>query len=252
MSILDSLKLEDINKLFLHETYEPSRVEKTIEEIRRDGFLRHPVIVTKMKADEYLVLDGVHRVTALKKLGMTNVPIQIVEKGDFSFNSWHHLVSSDNWYKELIHRYAFFSSDNENPKLSVEIINDEGEKTFIQIGGKEEYVLKVWHSIVSSYTKSNIVISRVLPGEYQEIEKGKILVKYSSFTYETIHKLVKKGNLLPAGVTRVKVNERLLNLKIPLKILSQYNHHEESWLAFLNKKEESLRLYTERVYLCEL
>ncbi|WP_410985047.1 ParB N-terminal domain-containing protein [Bacillus cereus] len=251
MSILESLKLEDINKLFLHETYEPSRVEKTIEAIRRDGFLRHPVIVTKMKADEYLVLDGVHRTTALKKIGMTKVPIQVVEKGDFTFNSWHHLVSSGNWYRELIHRYASFSANNEDPKLSVEIINDESEKVFIQIGGKVEDLLKVWHDIVSSYTKRNVV-SRVLPGEYQEPEKGKILVKYSSFTYESIYKLVKTGNVLPAGVTRVKVNERLLNLKVPLNLLSQYNHHEEHWLALLNKKKESLRLYTERVYLCEL
>lgn len=60
--IVSSLKLLPIGLFDLHEDYEPLRLEKTISSIENDQFLRHPILVTRLLNDRYLVLDGCIRI----------------------------------------------------------------------------------------------------------------------------------------------------------------------------------------------
>src|SRR5690349_17112386 len=99
--VLMSLKLIEIDKLYLHEEHEPSRLERTSQSIKHDGFLRHPVLVTEMRDGRYLVLDGVHRIGALRLLGCSKVPVQVAQKTEFSIEAWHHLVRADTGVNQL-------------------------------------------------------------------------------------------------------------------------------------------------------
>ena len=54
-------------------------MHRLVEEIRRDGFLRRPVLV---EAKQLVILDGHHRVEALRILGCTRVPVYLVDYDD--------------------------------------------------------------------------------------------------------------------------------------------------------------------------
>ncbi|EYJ26314.1 ParB N-terminal domain-containing protein [Staphylococcus aureus] len=64
--IHEHLKLVPVDKIDLHETFEPLRLEKTKSSIEADDFIRHPILVTAMQHGRYMVIDGVHRYTSLK------------------------------------------------------------------------------------------------------------------------------------------------------------------------------------------
>lgn len=52
--------------LCLHEETIPELLERLTQHIQLDGYVKHPIIVDEKS---FVVLDGTHRVVALKKLG---------------------------------------------------------------------------------------------------------------------------------------------------------------------------------------
>jgi len=91
-----------IDKLKPHEKGSPLYLEILRQEILRDGILRHPII-----ADEktHVILDGMHRWLALRKLGYTLIPVVLVDV----FQNPKIRVG-----KKRIHRYIV-DSDEETP-----------------------------------------------------------------------------------------------------------------------------------------
>ena len=59
------IKLEEVEKLHIHEEIIQDILHKLTEEIRANGYLKHPVIVD---SKTLVVLDGMHRVAAAEKL----------------------------------------------------------------------------------------------------------------------------------------------------------------------------------------
>ena len=100
------LKIVDINSLFLHEEIIPEMLEKLAKEIRTDEVLRHPVIVDE---NSFVVLDGMHRVAALKMLNCKRIPACLVDYKDSSITvgAWYRTITStsshliDNILKEI-------------------------------------------------------------------------------------------------------------------------------------------------------
>ena len=91
------LKIVDINSLFLHEETIPEMLEKLAAEIRMDEALRHPVIVDK---ESFVVLDGMHRVAALKLLSCRRIPACLVnyKSPSISVGAWYRTIIVTNNY----------------------------------------------------------------------------------------------------------------------------------------------------------
>ena len=67
--------LLDINKLKPHEAVDKKRLAFLLERIKKDRYLKNPVVVEK----KYLIiLDGHHRVAGLKQLGVNKIPAYLV------------------------------------------------------------------------------------------------------------------------------------------------------------------------------
>jgi L-serine kinase (ATP) / ParB family transcriptional regulator, heme-responsive regulator len=251
-SIISSLKLLPIDLIELHEDYEPSRLEKTLSSIENDQFLRHPIIVTRLSNNRYLVLDGVHRFISLKKLGCTKVPVQEVAKEEFTFTAWVHLVKRGNWYEELLQNTKLpWVKEKKEGSLFVELVTNKNERHFLYETDIASHFLECWHTIVSSYTKQHDV-TRV-PKESEFVpQTEEVVITYGTLDYDSIAQYVVDGKKLPAGVTRFQVNGRFLNLQVPLALLKECNRFEKEWNELLVKSEKSLRCYEEKVYLCEM
>ena len=69
----------DIRKLVQHERINPAHLRAVRKEIRRDGAIRRPVIVDR---ESRVILDGHHRVQALRELGAKRVPVVYVRYQD--------------------------------------------------------------------------------------------------------------------------------------------------------------------------
>ena len=69
-------ELLDINLLHCHEEIQLPLLERVMEEIREDGYVKKPILV----ADQvWVILDGHHRYEALRRLGCRRVPAYVID-----------------------------------------------------------------------------------------------------------------------------------------------------------------------------
>jgi ParB-like chromosome segregation protein Spo0J len=90
----------DINKLKMHEGFQEDILEKCIQELRNDGVMKYPILVD----EEYLVvLDGHHRVEALRRMGYTKIPVYLVDYWDpaIEVTTWEE-AEIENITKEMV------------------------------------------------------------------------------------------------------------------------------------------------------
>jgi hypothetical protein len=70
------LGLESLDKVHIHEEIIPELLDKLVDEIKSSGRVKDPVIVD---SNTLVVLDGMHRVAALEKLGCRYLPACLVD-----------------------------------------------------------------------------------------------------------------------------------------------------------------------------
>ena len=89
------IRLSQSNLLHIHEETIPERVAELRESFVRDGIVRDPVVIDDRS---HVVLDGMHRVVALREMGCLNVPVCAV---DYSNPS----IKVGVWYRTLPRRF---------------------------------------------------------------------------------------------------------------------------------------------------
>lgn len=68
--------LIEIGRLHGHEQIRPALLHELMETIRRDGVLKRPVLIAER---DFVILDGHHRVEALRALGCKRVTAYLVD-----------------------------------------------------------------------------------------------------------------------------------------------------------------------------
>ena len=66
----------EIGRLHGHERIRPALLEQLTEQIRRDGYLRRPILVADR---DFVILDGHHRLEALRALGARRIPAYLID-----------------------------------------------------------------------------------------------------------------------------------------------------------------------------
>jgi len=91
----------EINQLLLHEGTIPELLDQLTQSIEKNSCLNHPIIVD---AQSFLVLDGVHRVAALKRLGYKRVPACLVDYRSPSIQvlNWYRTISGVSTLESLL------------------------------------------------------------------------------------------------------------------------------------------------------
>lgn len=102
----------DVNALLPHEETIPELLKQLIASIKNVGCLNDPIIVDE---DSLVVLDGVHRVAALKKLGCRWVPACLVDYKNpaIAIFSWYRTIRGTNAIKRLLTQVKYSGSDVE-------------------------------------------------------------------------------------------------------------------------------------------
>src|SRR5438067_11995073 len=66
----------ELSRLHGHERIRPALLKELTERIRRDGFLKRPILVAER---DFGILDGHHRAEAVRSLGCAKIPAYLVD-----------------------------------------------------------------------------------------------------------------------------------------------------------------------------
>lgn len=221
-----SLRLVETGRLLLHEAREPARLTALRESIAAEGVQSHPVIAAP-HGDDFLVLDGAHRVGALAGLGCSLVLAQAVEP-PASAESWTHVLEARGIPDRLTGRLRSLEPEMKGVELSrgarcggelplgvlAAVETEEGCLALGGVGTVAEQARALW-TLQEAYPEG-VAVSRVVPGEPVEPNRDRVAVYHRRFSLAELAEVVREGGALPAGITRFRVSERVLGVRFPL------------------------------------
>ncbi len=73
------IALEELSRLHIHEEIIPEKMLELVAKMPGDGVFIHPIIVD---SNSLVVLDGMHRVAAARKIGFRYIPVCLVDYGN--------------------------------------------------------------------------------------------------------------------------------------------------------------------------
>ncbi|SFC35186.1 ParB-like nuclease domain-containing protein [Bacillus sp. OV322] len=257
-SIFDSLEVVNLENVVLHEKTDDNRLRRIANEISQQQLLKNPPLAMKITKDKHLILDGAHRISALKELGYKRAIIQEPALNLFNtlkIEAWGHVVRSGKLVGLVEASSEFSLKCNGGQKIAqIEVL---GEKVI------DVYTLPSEHDLETKIEKMNKLnllyasntlgeIKRVAPGHAQEIKTGEVYIKYEAFDYPDLMEIGKNNLILPAGITRVVMPGRLLNINIPLEILNQPSFETSQLEYMVNIWNQSIRYYEDPVFIVNL
>jgi L-serine kinase (ATP) / ParB family transcriptional regulator, heme-responsive regulator len=250
---LNDLRLVELERLILHEAHDERRLARLRERIEAEGVQRNPVIVAPHE-DAYLVLDGAHRVHTMKEIGSRLVLAQVVEPPE-SAESWGHLLTGvDAAILETIDGVKA-SGDGGGQRPLAEIETAGGERVYLRSAGDGlcDEVEALW-ALQRLYPGGDVV-RRVDPEGPVRLEDGEALIHYRPFTAAELVEVVRGGKVLPAGITRFRVRERILGVRFPLAGMKDGDPGERNaeLRRFVEEhwRQNRIRYYGEPVVLFE-
>ncbi len=249
---LNDLRLVELGRLILHEAHDEDRLANLRARVESEGEQRNPVIISS-QGDCCLVLDGAHRVRALEELGCRLVLAQFVEPPERA-ESWAHLLDGVGLYKVRGLEEIEVSEQQQRGARLAEVEVAGGER--ISLRSREKGLLAevraLW-ALQSLYPEG--VVRRVGPNGPLGLADGEAVIRYRAFAPEELVEIVRSGAVLPAGITRFRVRERVLGVRYPLEKLhagdAPTRNAELRSLVERLWRENRIRYYEEPVVLFE-
>lgn len=246
--VLPKMRLVSLTHVLPHEEPHQDYVDSIAARLHQSQTMYNtPVALELPDGGEYLLLDGTHRVAALRRLGYTHVPIQIVTAGEATIMTWTHVVRELDWLSEICSHNDFVWHDHPPVGTSVRI----------EIPERVGYL-----SAVEPATGAGMaLLFRTVGFAYRDYDRvvdppaclgtGSCVVSFSQSRLTTIdlERIARSGQLWPCGITRVLCEGRVLNVNVPLRFC--YGDNDSSWNDFILGKVAKLRLYRESILNCE-
>ena len=248
---LDKLRVVPLERLILHEAHDEARLATLRDRVAAENVQRNPIIVTPNNED-FLLLDGAHRARTMSTLGCAFVLAQLIEAPK-TIESWTHLLTEPD-----LDRLA--DSDN--------ILATEEPDGWLAAtetpGGSWSYwrartpnlaceVRALWD--LQAVYPASTPVRRLASGAVESLGAGEVRVHYRTFTVRDLVEIVRGGAVLPAGITRVRVPERVLGVRFPLDCLMDGDptarNAELRALVERQWKANRVRRYDEPVVLFE-
>lgn len=265
-----SLRVVPSEKVLPHESVDPRRVSRLALRLGNEGMLSNPPVVVKTE-ENYVVLDGATRVTALKQLNYPHIIVQIVEpKGGLGLHTWFHAIrqiAPDTLVKMLDDLPEITMRESNSKKVLDEMFEFGGlcylhtvdDKVFLVQATSGVNHLSALNKLTEAYINAGH-ITRTLEADIAKLKREyadlSALVVFPEYTVEQVLQIARAGRVLPAGITRFVIPGRVLRLNANLSILNSTKSLAEKneWLRefVVNKlTNNEVRYYEEPVYLLD-
>lgn len=264
---LPDLRIVSGHEVFLHEDADPVRVERLSQRLRSDGLLRNPPAAASLPGGGFVVLDGANRVSALRRLEIPVVPLQIVEYDDpgVRLDVWRHLIVEPVELGPAL-RAAGLHPYELSPADAARALAARSLAAYLLIGASalgvppspDRALATVLSQVVDTY-KGRARIYRVpassdlatLSGAYGSIAA---VVVFPTLTKQDIVEIAASPAKLPTGITRHLIPGRALRVNLPLEALGSSGDlaAKNRWLAGLVRRkllDHSIRYYAEGAFL---
>lgn len=237
-SHLPELRMLSVAQLHLHETCDERRVDSLSQRLTEEGRLKNPPVVTPLPhSRNYMVLDGANRVSAFRRLCVPHIVTQVVSYDDpgIELGTWHHVVAGMPWP-------AFAAALDAVPNLHLEPCDIQVARQALAVGDALAYIvcadrvllvrnggeagssdIRLLNDLVGAYKgKANIYrasnddFSKQAP-TYPDITA---LVIFPTYRPADLLGLVRRGEVVPSGITRHIIPERALRINVPLDLLA--------------------------------
>ncbi|HDQ00356.1 MAG TPA: hypothetical protein ENN22_14410 [bacterium] len=268
---LPELQIVPIRNVIFHEEPDEERSAKLAENFRKENKLKNPpVVATRDGNNNYILLDGANRITALTRLQIPDVMVQVIDLFDSGliFLHWHHAV-------EHFSRETFLNKLSALPGIVVNRSRDdildvsENGDLLCQLQFNDGSVYAVhahqdlFHRIddlkrITALYKGSYYMDRVSYTNPDHLKRNYpdfcALLVFRRFGKQELIRLTENNIRIPSGITRVILPKRALRVNVPLDILrfdvpiDQKNH----WLQQrINEQilDKSIRFYHEPTFL---
>ena len=194
-----TLLLLDPAELLLHEEVEPARIEQLMATLAAERRQREPVLVTSTPHG-MLLLDGAHRTTALRRLGVPRVAAQLVpaEEAGRELTGWTHAVA-DPGARARLAELAVVAPGAVGPRVAL-IHTTAGEVAVHASGDTAADLMAAYRGVAERYQGGPY--ARV--PEPTPLPPGETRVVWHVPDLTTIVTLAATLGVLPAGVTRFR------------------------------------------------
>ncbi|MFP3852960.1 MAG: hypothetical protein ACLFWD_01560 [Anaerolineales bacterium] len=267
------LRIVPTEKLHPHELPDEQRAQPLVSRLRRDRVLKNPPIVLPIEArDEYVVLDGANRVTALRLLGSPHSLVQVAHpNGDsVEVRTWNHVLMGLESAKAKSLLLRSETETKTNTMRTDQHSGDGAEKGFLRIhfadgeqsifpGGERtlQERIKLLNEVVDTY-RDDVHFERTsgdnLDGVREMYDSVAALVVFPEFDPEEVVEAASKNWHFPPGITRFIVSPRALRLNYPLAMLDgaepveEKQEHLNTWVRS-RVRNRRVRFYAESTFL---
>lgn len=252
ISSLNDLRLVELERLVLHEAHDENRLGGLRRRMEAEGIQRNPVIIAPHE-DNYLVLDGAHRVHTMREMDSRFILVQLVKLPDKTESWSHYLNGIESSALRRIEEIEVSRSPGA-PWLA-EIEQGDGERLYVRAHGTEliAEVRALWK--LGEVYPDDGVVRRVESDQPIQIGGGETLIRYRPFTVRELAEIVRYGAVLPAGITRFRIRERVLGVRFPLEKMKdgdlEARNADLRKLVESYQKQNRIRYYGEPVVLFE-
>ena len=246
-----------------------SRIPEIKRELDRTGHVANPLLVSREEDGKYLLLHGINCFEALNAIGIKNAVVQEVPThcNDSHFLAWYHLVKNFNleYLKGLseilrleLEEIDYDSVWQEDDEISVKCMFMDG-KCYRIIPGSDNLIGRIASlaSFIESYQAFSphlkIYPDRLIVESSELFDLGSALILLPAFSHEQILRLADEKVLLPPDCLNICVDNRIVGLDFPLRVLNSSDDAEEKKLFLkellrLRMQSDKSTVYGGKVY----
>lgn len=266
-----SLRVLPINQITPHEHINQERVAHLAARLHKNGTLINPVITVEWQ-HLYVILDGTTRIAAFQQLGYPHIISQIIstDNEELGLRAWNHSISGLDQEQLLncLHNVSDCILTTASQNETMFTVNSGEALCGIIIDKNQGYIAQASHgvdrvtalnSIVDSYTNTSS-ITRTISSDFSTVRADlpsmSALVLFPKTEISKVLQNSIRGKLLPSGITRFIVPNRVLRLNANLSHLCSEEPLEDknAWLESLLAEKwmrGNIRYYQERVIILD-
>ncbi|MHA2227125.1 MAG: hypothetical protein ACXAC8_18055 [Candidatus Hodarchaeales archaeon] len=225
--IYQHIVLLPLYDLLGHEEVVPAQVNWLKVNLQNLGYFFRPILVVK---SENVILDGHHRVEALKELGGKKIPCILVKylgNNDISLGTWYPIYSNRIDKKTITKKLKIMKIKWQPCKnFNFDILNDLQFGFILKAGANQYYKLEgsqqeIYKKFLRQFNPEHFDYVKTLKFAFESVEKGhsSFAMLRSKVTKEEVIKFAKEKKLFAPKTTRHILSFRYQDIKVPLKTL---------------------------------
>jgi len=225
------LRIMRIDDVLIHEEIVPELLDELIGDIKQSKAVKDPVVIDGRSR---VVLDGMHRVAALKELGCTRIPVCEVDyqKPAVKIGCWYRVIKGKDEAKfsEILHLFGLKSEECSVRKAKNTLARRKAIAAFLLprkcmlVKGNGENILEIYtwvKRIELALREEGFRLHYEHEDDAQRAVGNSAVLMVPCVTKKEVMEIATAGHVFAHKTTRHMIPARPLNVHVPLEWLKE-------------------------------